>query len=440
MTLNKFLSTLDRRTFLKILSITGVSGLIYPRNLLATYMPLDISRIVVVEDEYSATFDPGLIIYENIVQIMINRGIKELRQEQTVSDAWKSLFPGITTSSIIAVKVNTLFSSMPTHTEVTYRVCESLKMMEFSGDFFPENNIIIYDETDNNLRNGGYTLNNTGEGIRCFGNDISGYSTETYQVHNSNQRISRVVTEMADYMVNISVLKNHSIAGITACLKNHYGTCNYPQGIHGGYCDPYIPALNALPVINDINVVNICDALACIVTGGPGGGPQILLNKIIMSEDIVATDYICRELLEENGCNTIYRATHVDTAAEDYDLGNNNPDNMEIIDIFNPSTGIEEENENLADQYQLKQNYPNPFNSRTQIQFYIPKPSEASLKIFNVNGQAIRNLVGKRLNSGWHNVSWDGTNESGRMVSSGVYLCRMQSKGFNKSIILELIK
>lgn len=437
MTVERFLKSLDRRSFIKIVSITGISGLIYPRNLLSSCLPLDIVPIVVVEDE---TATAGYNINSATVQVMVDTAVMVLTQEQSVGQAWKSLFPDISSSSVIAVKVNVVVSSMPTHTEITYAVCEGLKQMEFDGNYFPENNIIIYDDTSNRLSQSGYTINTTENGIRCFGNSYSGYSTETYTVVNTNQRISRVVTEMSDYIVNIPVLKNHSTAGVTLALKNHLGTCNSPIQLHPNHCDPYTPALNALPIIRDKACVNVCDALFGIRSGGPAGYPQFVANKIIMSSDIVAGDCVGRDLLEDNGCNTIDDATHIDTAATDYNLGHNNPDDMEIINITNPSVNINDSNKPLPNQFQLEQNFPNPFNNNTQVRFYVPKSSEISIQIFNIQGQSVCQLVGKTLNQGWHRVVWDGKNNYGNAVSSGVYLCRMQAENFNKSIILEFVK
>jgi uncharacterized protein (DUF362 family) len=437
MTLDLFFKSLDRRTILKILSFTGVSGLIYPRNLLAGYVPLDLVPVVVVEDD---TATSGYQINEDTVEVMLNSGVSALTDLPDPGEAWKSLFPGITTESVIAIKVNTLFSTMPTHPEVTYAACEGLKLMEIEGVPFPENNIIIYDESSSRLSQGGYTLNTSNQGVRCIGTNQVGYSSETYPVVGTNQRISRIITEMTDFLINISVLKNHSIAGVTLSLKNHYGTCNLPQYMHSNHADPYIPALNALPVINNIKYLSICDALFGIRSGGPGGYPQFTTNKIIMSEDIVAGDYVGRELLEDNGCNTIGLATHIDTAAIDYDLGTNDPDEMDIIDIVNPTTGTGDDNTSVPRKFQLLQNFPNPFNSSTQIRFYIPHSSETSLQIFNIQGQSVRKLAARALEPGWHNITWDGKNDFNKVVSSGVYLCRMQAGDFNKSIILEFIK
>jgi len=73
----------------------------------------------------------------------------------------------------------------------------------------------------------------------------------------------------------------------------------------------------------------------------------------------------------------------------------------------------------------LYQNYPNPFNPSTSISFYLPGPDRVRLEIFDVGGRLIRTLADGRFEGGRHTVRWNGTNEAGRPVSSGVYLCRL---------------
>lgn len=73
----------------------------------------------------------------------------------------------------------------------------------------------------------------------------------------------------------------------------------------------------------------------------------------------------------------------------------------------------------------LSQNVPNPFNPWTTISYSVPETELVSLKIFNVLGQDIRTLVHGVSQSGLQNVMWDGKDDSGRLVSSGVYLCRL---------------
>jgi len=71
-------------------------------------------------------------------------------------------------------------------------------------------------------------------------------------------------------------------------------------------------------------------------------------------------------------------------------------------------------------------NYPNPFNPITTIRFFLPNPAETTIEIYNVLGQKIKTLVNEYKLSGSYEVKWDGKNENGKNVSSGVYLCRLE--------------
>lgn len=436
MTPEGFFTRLDRRTFLKIASLTGLSGLVFPRNLLSSPGPFDLSRVVLIEDSAATS---GSAVDPAVAQSMMDCGIMKLTGIYDVGEAWKSLFTGLDTSKVIVIKVNCINSSLSTHPEVAASVASGLSRMMFGGTPFPENNIIIFDRTNGELSSAGYTLNTSSTGVRCFGTNASGvgYSSETYSVNGSTQRISTIVTEMADYMVNVSVLKNHGTAGVTLSMKNHYGTCNSPGGLHGGDCDPYIPALNCLAPIRDKQCINICDALLGIYTGGPGGSPQFVANTFILSRDPVAVDYWGREILEDNGCTTIYKAHHVDTAADDpYNLGTNDPAEMDVEHVINTS-GMNPSAD--ANGHILKQNEPNPFKDRTSVEFYTPRPQAVTLTVFNPAGQRVRRLAERQVPSGWHRVEWDGRSDAGRRVAAGVYYCQLKAAGFEKAVIMQML-
>jgi uncharacterized protein (DUF362 family) len=300
------------------------------------------SQVIIVRDDDSATMNYPKVD-RDVAQYMVDAGIRILTGFNVLGEAWKSLFPGITKNSIISIKVNCINSSLPSHIEVCYSIVQGLTKMIVDGSPFPENNIIIWDRTTGELKRAGYTINKSNTGIRCFGtNEIDvGYSTSKYKVAGVQQRLSKIITNMSDYMINLSVLKNHSGAGVTLSMKNHYGSCNGPGSLHDGNCNPYIPALNALQPIRDKQVINICDALYGVITGGPGGVPQIVPKSLIFSFDPVALDYIGSKMLEDNGCRTLKRAQHIAKATQEpYNLGTNDPAKIDITDIENPSTQI----------------------------------------------------------------------------------------------------
>lgn len=443
MTGEDFLKMLDRRTFLKILSFTGISGLVYPRRVISSLASLPSSRLVVVEED-SAT--NGATISSKVVQVMIDSGIRVFAQKEDVGAAWMSLMPDLGPASVIAIKVNGINPSMPTHPQVTYAVVESLKKISFDGEPFAENNVIIFDRGEPSLSRSRYVLNSSSTGVRCIETPTVGYSSETYDVGGRSQRLSKIITEMADYMINISVLKNHGIAGATLCLKNHYGTCDRPGALHSGHGDSYIGALNALDPIREKQCLNICDALLGIRSGGPGGVPQFAANKLVIGQDIVAVDYWGRTLLEENDCTTLAAASHIDTATARYGLGTNDPLQMEVVEVANPTvnppTAVESSqvNSSSPEFFQLVQNYPNPFNGQTQVRFHVPGPVDAGVTVYNSGGQRVRSLVRGRLGGGWHQVAWDGTDDGGRKVASGIYICQLEGGGFRKGIIMQFLK
>jgi len=78
-------------------------------------------------------------------------------------------------------------------------------------------------------------------------------------------------------------------------------------------------------------------------------------------------------------------------------------------------------------QIELYQNYPNPFNSTTTICYNLPKTSLVNIAIHNVLGQKVRDIVNQRQQSGFHNVVWNGKDNRGKYVSTGVYLIKLQS-------------
>ena len=77
--------------------------------------------------------------------------------------------------------------------------------------------------------------------------------------------------------------------------------------------------------------------------------------------------------------------------------------------------------------FALHANWPNPFNPETTIAFDLPQAGGVELQIFDVLGQSVRTLVAKSLPAGSHQVVWNGLDESGAKVSSGVYVYRLQA-------------
>jgi len=81
----------------------------------------------------------------------------------------------------------------------------------------------------------------------------------------------------------------------------------------------------------------------------------------------------------------------------------------------------------------LERNWPNPFNPRTRIAFELPRAGSAELVVFGANGRLLRTLLAERLPAGRHEVSWDGRDDAGRDLPTGIYLYRLRAAGESRT-------
>ncbi len=89
----------------------------------------------------------------------------------------------------------------------------------------------------------------------------------------------------------------------------------------------------------------------------------------------------------------------------------------------------------------LRENYPNPFNPQTFIPFYLPVRERVTLKIYDIHGRVLRHLLkGRPLNSGHHTFFWDGRDDGGRKLSSGIYYYDLQAAGERRINSMILLK
>ncbi|MCI0531417.1 MAG: T9SS type A sorting domain-containing protein, partial [candidate division Zixibacteria bacterium] len=94
----------------------------------------------------------------------------------------------------------------------------------------------------------------------------------------------------------------------------------------------------------------------------------------------------------------------------------------------------------LPKSYELGQNFPNPFNATTQIRFNVPAASQVSLDVYDILGRKVRTLVNDYLTAGVKQILWDGKNQSGDQVASGVYFYRMTAGDYNQIKKMVLLK
>lgn len=135
--------------------------------------------------------------------------------------------------------------------------------------------------------------------------------------------------------------------------------------------------------------------------------------------------------------NRISNGTHTITVRATDKAGNIAIDSIKLLVV---ATDVEREKNTLPNSFALSQNYPNPFNPTTTIQFDVPVSSNLSIAIYNILGQQVKELVHDRFEGGRYSVVWDGRNQSGVSVSSGVYFVRMQASNGRQSSFVKVTK
>lgn len=252
---------------------------------------------------------------------------------------WKKLVrPG----EVVGLKVNTIAGpGLSTNPALVEAVCERLKQAGAK----PEN-IIVWDRTNEELDRIGFKLSNSANGVRILGTDSKdvGYDEREMSFGSVTTRLSKLLTQKCDWMINLPILKNHSGAGVTLAMKNMYGVNNNPNKLHDNNCCPYIADLYMLPAIKDKFRLVIADAMIACYEGGPGFRPQFAwkYNGLMVATDPVAIDYTAWQIIDrkrveqklkplaESGIPPNYIAVAAD---KDHRLGTDNPKHIALMEV-----------------------------------------------------------------------------------------------------------
>jgi hypothetical protein len=131
---------------------------------------------------------------------------------------------------------------------------------------------------------------------------ITEYSPDLIQFPFGSTRLAKVL-EGITALINVPILKDHDMAGVTIGMKNlSHGLCENPADFHDNNCDPAIPTLFGVDAIQNRLQLTVCDA----VIGAFEGGPTGMANKqkwacgsLLLSTDTVALDRVGADLIEE---------------------------------------------------------------------------------------------------------------------------------------------
>jgi len=287
------------------------------------------SRVVIS----SAATGPGA---EEIRSVLC-RSVMVLTGSRSSKDGWLKLFRPDET---VGIKVNAIagrrLSSSPMITRV---LAEELIKAGLKAE-----NIIVWDRTERELTSAGYEINKSGSGIRYVGTDSfkrGGYGGRIQFAGEVGSLFSDIMT-LCDAHINLPVLKDHDIAGLSFGMKNWFGAIHNPNKYHDNNCSPYVADLSTHPLIKDKLRLIVGDALLVQPHGGPGYKPQwaVDLNSVLMATDPVAIDAvglrILNELRKRKGLGSLKEAGRYPKylpVAERYKLGNFDPSHINKTEV-----------------------------------------------------------------------------------------------------------
>jgi len=268
---------------------------------------------------------------------LLDHAMQALFDRDNPTETWKRLVrPGET----VGVKVNALggrgFSS---NLQLIEAICERLQEAGIKA-----NDIVVWDRDSDELEHAGFHVLTGGNRVQCYGTDRVDYEQELVTHGSVGSRLSRILTQRCNLLINVPVLKDHDGAGVSIALKNMYGVIHNPNKYHPNGCNPYIADLNMLPEIRTKMRLSICDATTASYEGGPGYKPEYSWknNALIISQDPVALDYTGWQIIErkraERGLKTLEgdgRAPHYIATAADaqHRLGTNDPRRIAVVEV-----------------------------------------------------------------------------------------------------------
>ena len=143
-----------------------------------------------------------------------------------------------------------------------------------------------------------------------------------------------------------------------------------------------------------------------------------LNNSAIISFDLS----FIPEGYDLNHCGLYYNNNHNWTLSNTYIEDNKLKSRINNFGSYAIFYNEYEETLSFPDEYILMQNYPNPFNPETTINFYLPEDNYIEVNIYNIKGEKVKTIYKGQLHSGYQSIIWDGTNDRGASLSSGIYI------------------
>lgn len=207
----------------------------------------------------------------------------------SVQEAMRKLFAP---TDVVAIKLNCIAPQIAPQPEVVFAIVEALG---FAG--VDRKNIIIFDKEDRDLSAAGYECTATGPGPMVYGTvgDTKGlgYESQFSEQGKTSFCLSKIVTREATAIINVPIVKQHTFAGMTGALKNHFGSIHNPEDFHYiDGCNPAVADVNLAKAIRTKQRLCVVDAVWVQYEGGPSYNAKYVdfYGAVMAATDPVALD------------------------------------------------------------------------------------------------------------------------------------------------------
>ncbi len=340
--------TLTRRRFLKHTALTAAgwaaAGKMSAAFGRAISLPSPAGKSTVVLVRHKNVVDAAGKVQGPLLRNMIDKALTTFTGQSTVSDAWRRF---ITPEDVVGLKINTLGLQDVRGTDTTEHFPAFIEAVA-SGlrqAGVKDNRIIVWDRSEEEMIEAGLTIQKEEGTMRVMANkagrrDTGDYAPTTYPVGALSSRVSRILADVCTSLINIAIPKTHGNSVFTCSLKNHYGTVDNPNRLHGNACcDPGIAEVNAIPIIRQKQKLVVSDALLVVTENGPRWDRRFIrpYGGVLVGTDPVAVDAVALSILDElrkaDGMDPIAaRVPHL-LLAEKLGLGKSRLEDIDLVTV-----------------------------------------------------------------------------------------------------------
>jgi uncharacterized protein (DUF362 family) len=327
---------MNRRDFIKKSVLGSTFAAAQTADTFAKFISQPPIKSKIIISSNSKIFTKSNSLDSDRLESILDKGMLSFYNVDKIDVAWGRVAkPG----EVIGLKVNCLSGLGSTNIELVEIICEKLQQIGIR-----KNDIIIWDRQNSDLEDGRYKIKYDNNNIKCIGNDVLGFEDDFEMFGSSASLVCQTLTRVCDGVINLPVLRDHGIAGVTIALKNMFGAINNPNKFHLNVGNPHIPDVYSYPSIKNKVRLTICDATTAQYEGGPSFMPHWRWNYggLIIGTDPVALDYIGWQIIEEErkkrdlkslkeiGREPVYIATAADSK---HNLGTNDPSKIDVINV-----------------------------------------------------------------------------------------------------------